>query len=290
MKKKEFELFGIFGFPLGHTLSPVMQEAAFEAMGHKAFYLVLELSPKNFHQTLRGLHSKSFQLSGFNVTVPYKEAVIAYLDKLEPSAKLIGAVNTVYQKGGKWIGANTDAFGFQKAIKTEWHRQKCNVLILGAGGSARALGFALAKDGARRITIANRTKIRALRMLRDLSKTFKETKFQALELSSRELKRVLNEADVVINATSVGLKVTDPSLIPAKLIPAGKRKLFVDLIYRPSKTAFLRNAAKKGHRTLNGLSMLLHQGAKSFECWTGRRAPVSVMRKTLSKAIKEAEK
>lgn len=288
MSKKEFELFGILGYPLGHTLSPPMQEAGFEAIHRKAFYLVMELSPKSFRTAMKGLHQKNFQLSGFNVTVPYKETVIPYLDKLESSAKLIGAVNTVYRKGGKWIGANTDAYGFYEALnrETEFLPVGRNVLILGAGGSARAVVYALAQNRVRQITIVNRTKNRASKIIRDFSAKFRRTEFKAIDFSSEDLKETLNQSDLIVNATSVGLKPKDASLIPGKLIPSGKRKLFVDLIYRPAKTTFLREAAKKGHKTVNGLSMLLYQGAKSFECWTGKKAPIVMMEKALLEALK----
>ena len=284
----DFKLYGIFGKPLSHTLSPAMQEAAFQALGLKAYYLALELGPVSFRKVMRG--RKRLTLDGFNITVPYKGTVLPYLDTLTPEARAIGAVNTVFCRGRRWTGANTDVSGFLASLHKEgrFAPRGRNVLILGAGGSARAAAYGLAKKGAREIWIANRHKTRAKTIIRDFRRIFPRTRFESLTLHGRNGVKVLERVSLVINATSVGLKRSDPSLIPAGWIPraaGGRRKLFFDFIYRPAKTRFLKSAAQRRHKTMNGLGMLLHQGARAFELWTGKKAPVAAMRKALMKRL-----
>lgn len=286
----EFSLFGIFGYPLVHTLSPVMQEAAFEKLGNRAFYLPFELEPRTFRKVMRSL--RRLLLDGFNVTVPYKEEVVRYLDGLTPEAKAIGAVNTVFPSGRRWLGANTDSIGFIESVRGAGFKpQGKNVLVLGAGGSARAVVYGLAKAKARAITLVNRHRDRALRVATRFRPLFPKTDFQVLPLSEADFSQLLRGSDVVVNTTSVGLEAADKSLIPKAAVPkAGTRRIFfVDLIYRPEETAFLRQARLRGHRTLNGVDMLALQGAKSFEYWTGREAPVNEMRKALNKTLNSKE-
>ena len=271
---KDFSLYGIFGFPLGHTLSPVMQEAAARALGLKVFYLPFEASRKDFFRLMRRL--ADLVLDGFNVTVPYKEDVCRFLDRLEPSARAIGAVNTAVRRSGHWTGFNTDVTGFLTALKKEGRfkiRGK-RILILGAGGSARAVAYGLAKRGAKAITLANRTKSRARKIVKRFQKLFPGVEFLGTGLGACPV-----GVDLVVNATSVGLRPRDRALVRPSDFP--RRTLFVDLIYKPAETNLLRRARQSGHRTLNGLGMLLYQGAEAFRLWTGRRAPVSVMRVVL---------
>lgn len=288
---KPFNLFGIFGYPLGHTLSPAMQEAAFVHQGIKAYYLALELDLSDFRQTMRWL--SRLQLKGFNVTVPYKEEVLPYLDDLTPEARAIQAVNTVFIQGRRWVGANTDVYGFLRSLKEEgkFSPRRRKALIFGAGGSARAAIYGLAKEGIQRIQIANRSRWRAKKIIRDMSTLFPRTEFKMIPLQKEYLSKSLNEVDLVINATSVGLSAQDPVLVKPSWVPKAdsrKRLLFFDLVYRPSRTPFLKIAESRGHRVLNGRGMLLFQGARAWEYWTGKKAPVHVMRRTLEKALKES--
>ena len=296
----EFRLYGIFGNPLSHTLSPAMQEAAFTALGLKAYYLALELGPASLKKVMRGLHRLT--LDGFNVTVPYKEAVLHSMDRLTPEARAVGAVNTAFRRGKRWTGANTDVSGFLAALQKDarFYPRGKNILIFGAGGGARAAAYGLAKKGAKEIVIAARRGKRARKIVKDFKSIFPATVFKytslSLTLSPKGRGKgegALDGADLIVNATSVGLKPSDASLIPPGRIPkaAGRRrKLFFDLVYRPAKTRFLKSAAQRGHKTLNGLGMLLYQGAKAFELWTGKRAPVPVMRKALHQALQKALK
>lgn len=269
-----------------------MQEAAFEAAGIKAYYLVLEFDSPHFHK-LMARASDKLLLDGFNITVPYKRVIQKYIRRISPEAKIIGAVNTVYRSDGQWAGTNTDVYGFLTSLVKDgkFNPKKKTALILGSGGSARAVVYGLAKSGARQIRIAARRPSRARKIVSDFKKVFRKTEFNVFSLNRNDLKKGLTNADLVVNTTSVGLRPGDKSLIPVSMIPSAgraKRILFFDLVYHwPQGTAFLKNARRKGQPALGGLGMLLHQGAKAFERWTGKPAPVSVMKKVLEESLKK---
>jgi shikimate dehydrogenase len=265
-----------------------MQECAFERTGRKAHYLVFDLGPNDFRKAMTGL--SRFPVEGFNLTVPYKQTVIPFLDGVTPQARAVGAVNTVFRKGPRWIGTNTDVDGFRASLQTEgrFKPEGRSALVLGAGGAARAVIYALAGKGVRTIRIAARRKARAQKIIRDFQKNFRRVRFEILDFSAEKLKTAVRDSDLVVNATSAGLKKKDRPVVPPNILTLDLKKiLFFDLIYDPYPTAFLRAAAKKGHRTLGGLGMLLFQGARAFECWTGAKAPVRFMRQALEQAIKE---
>ena len=266
-----------------------MQEAAFKAMGLKAFYLPFEVRPNEFRRLLGKL--PRLQLDGFNITVPYKAMALEYLDRLTPKAKAIRAVNTVFRKKGRWVGDNTDCKGFLDSLRKEgrFNPRHKRVLILGAGGASRAVAYGLAQSGAREIRIANREKFRVRRqgIVRDFKKIFPKTLFREFSLNPQNLKHELDDIQLIINATSVGVLFENKRIIPFKLIPrAGqnRRLLFFDLGYH-KETTFLKDAKKKGHRTLNGTGMLVRQGAEAFRLWTGKPAPVKIMRNALRNVI-----
>jgi len=230
-------------------------------------------------------------LSGFNITVPYKQTVIPYLNALTPEARAVGAVNTVYQKGGRWVGTNTDIHGFVRSVIEEGKFNPAGkyALVFGAGGAARAVIYGLAQQKIKTICIVNRHGDKAESLMRAFEKQFPKVEFLALDFRGKSLEKTVQNADLIVNATTLGLKSKDPSVLPAALIPRakqGRQKLFVDLIYHRSATSFLKAAENKGHRILNGMGMLLFQGAKAFECWTGRKAPVAIMRKTLMEGLR----
>ncbi len=287
LAESAFELYGIFGHPLAHTLSPVMQEAGLKAAGRKGFYLPFDLTPADYRKVLASL--PRLILDGFNVTVPYKEWTARSIKHRTPEAQAVGAVNTVYRRGRQWVGTNTDVYGFCRALAKDGHfrTQGKKIAVLGAGGAARAVVYGLAREKAACILILNRHPERARKIVRDFQRLFPKTKLQASALVPGTAKAALNEADLVVNSTSVGMKKGDAKLLQAVWLPrAGtKPKLFYDLIYRPAETVFLRQARLKGHRTLNGMSMLLYQGAKAFECWTGKKAPETLMRRALTEAL-----
>jgi shikimate dehydrogenase len=288
-KEKSFRLYGIFGHPLSHTFSPAMHEAAFGKLGIDANYIVLELVPAAFKKLMR--QSSQLSLSGFNVTVPYKETVMCYLECVRPEARAIGAVNTVFKEGKRWVGTNTDMEGFLMALMKDGRFRPAGkkAVILGAGGAARAVVYGLSREGVREVLIADCFPEKARKIAADMRKLFKRVDYHAAAAGTLEVKEALQKADVIINATPLGLKPQDPKVIPEVWIPAAgaRKKFFMDLIYNPAQTPFLKAAKKKGHRTLNGLGMLLYQGARALEHWTGQKAPVGVMRQALLQALKE---
>lgn len=273
------KLYGIFGFPLKHTLSPAMQEAAFEKSGIDASYLSLELDPPSFKK-LAARFSKCL-LAGFNITVPYKQTVIPYLDAVSKDAALIGAVNTVKRSGKKFKGHNTDWLGFVYALKeARFNPAGKKAVVLGAGGAARACVYGLLKKGVREIVIFNRHPERAEKIRKDFERIFPEMRARVYGLKNSALKTELKNADLLLNTTSLGLKNDNRLPARAEVLPAGKLLVY-DLIYNPLETPFLKMAKRKGKRVLNGVSMLLYQGARAFEIWTGRKAPVALMRRAL---------
>ncbi len=286
----ELKVYGIFGYPLGHTVSPAIQNCAFEHHKLKSIYFAFERPPARFRFLMQNL--KSLVLDGFNITVPFKEEVIPYLDRLSPETKAIGAVNTVKKEKGRWIGYNTDSYGFLTSLRKEerFNPRGKHILLLGAGGAARAVAYGLGQSGAKEIRIINREKFRynRIKIIRQFRKIFPQTLFVGFSLNGPNLIQALKGVELVINATSVGVKFEEKRLIPTRLIPkahSGHRLLFFDLVYHRS-TPFLEDAKKKGHRILDGKGMLVYQGAKAFQIWTGKRAPVSQMKKALQDALR----
>ena len=284
-----------------------MHEAAFRKLGIDANYIVLELVPAAFKKLMD--QSSRLFLSGFNVTVPYKETVMKYLDSVRPEARAIGAVNTVFKQGKRWVGTNTDMEGFLMALMKDggFRPSGKKAVILGAGGAARAVVYGLSREGVREILIADCFPQKARKIANDMRRLFRRVVYHAVAAGTPEVKKALQKADIVINATPIGLKSQDPRVVPEGWVPqVGRAKViprervsqkancgsmfFMDLIYNPAMTPFLKAAKKKGHRTLNGLGMLLYQGARALEHWTGRKAPVGVMRQALLQALKEKGK
>ncbi len=276
------EIYGIFGFPLKHSLSSAMQEAAFEKFGIDAVYLPFEIDRQNFRRVGRNLSTSL--LEGFNLTVPYKEIVIPYLDEVTKETSLIGAVNTVKRVGKRFRGYNTDEEGFRRALReARFNAKGKRAVILGAGGAARACVYGLARERIREVAIFNRHVGKARKIGKDFQKLFANTAIKAFSLNRTFLKAALSETDLVINATSVGLKKNDAPLIDNGMWP--KKKLLVyDLVYNPPVTSLLKAARRQGNRVLNGLTMLLYQGAKAFEIWTGLEAPEALMWRILKAA------
>ncbi len=280
----DLRVYGIFGYPLAHTVSPAIQNCAFDFYGLKSIYFAFERPRARFRYLMRNL--KSLLLDGFNVTVPYKETVISYLDGLSREAKLIGAVNTVKKEGRRWVGYNTDSYGFLAGLKSAHFKAKGkSAVILGAGGSARAVSFALASNEIKEVSIANRSSFRARSLVQKFKTLFPKVKWQVLSLGGHDFKKVLSQADLIVNATKVGLKTKDSPLVPSGYFP--RRKILVyDLIYRPSETQLLKRASRLGHRTVNGETMLIYQGAKAFQIWTGKSAPIQKMKRAFQDAIR----
>jgi shikimate dehydrogenase len=275
------KLVGVFGWPIAHTASPAMHNAAFGALRMNWAYLAFPVDPKNLGPALAG--ARDLGLVGVNLTVPHKILALEFVNEVDPHARKLGAVNTVCIENGILRGYNTDGYGFARAIKEEFNLslKGKRVLVLGAGGAGRAIAIQCAVDGAARVFVANRTLSKIEPIAREFASA--KTAFKALPLDSGELGRVIDDVDLLVNATSVGLAEGDSLGLEASLFSP---KLFVyDIVYRPAETALLKIASENGAKVANGLGMLLHQGVKSFELWTKRKAPVAVMRRALSAAI-----
>lgn len=265
----------LLGSPVEHSRSPAMQNAAFVALRLDYRYLPFAVPPGALRDAVKGV--RALGMVGANLTVPHKERVIPYLDELSREARLIGAVNTIVRRGQRLIGHNTDAGGFLRAFRedTGGRVRGERFLVLGAGGAARAVAIALAMAGARGIAIVNRSGDRALELVRRGRRAFPDMEWSAPGVRSLPTAR---DVYAVIQCTSLGLRPGDPSPLPREWLEP--RLIVYDLIYH-APTALLRDAQGLGARHAGGLGMLLHQGALAFTLWTGRRAPVAVMKRAL---------
>jgi shikimate dehydrogenase len=272
---------GIFGAPIGHTASPAMHNAAFAAFEMNWVYLAFHVDPQNLRTALRG--TSDLGMVGVNLTIPHKILALDCIDDIDAEARKLGAVNTVSMEKGKLRGFNTDGYGFLKAVKEDFNLsiKGKRVLVLGAGGAGRGIAVKCALDGAAKVIVANRTPARIELIAREIGST--KTEFLALPLAAGEIRKVIHEVDLVVNATSVGLQAGDSLGLGADLF--SPRMHVYDTIYRPAETELLQVAESAGAKVANGLSMLLHQGAKAFEIWTKRKAPLAVMRRALRAAI-----
>lgn len=274
---------GIIGYPLGHSISPAFQQAALDYCHVDARYLVWATPPEEVPQRVRSLRAPD--VLGANVTVPHKEAVMPYLDTLSEQARDIGAVNTIVNRAGKLEGHNTDVAGFMRALREDagFVPKGKRVLLLGAGGAAKAAAFGLAGAGVASLTIANRTVERA----RELASALKGTVFVKAVSLSLEALTADGSWDLIVNTTTLGMVHSlgeHESPLPASLIP--RNALVYDIVYNPEVTPLLAAAQQAGARTLGGLPMLIYQGAEAFRLWTGLDAPVQVMREAGQKALR----
>jgi shikimate dehydrogenase len=275
---------GLIGDPVEHSVSPAMHNAAFSSLGLDYIYLPLRVARDNLAKAIDGL--KVLNIRGLNVTIPHKVAVIPLLDEMEPLAEKIGAVNTIVNDKGRLKGHNTDAGGFLKALLERGVEPRGKkVVVLGAGGASRAISFTLAERGAEIVILNRRLEMDwAVKLASSISQlSTKEVK--ALELNNENLSSVLEAADVLVNATSVGMSPnSNNSPLPARLL---KPELVVfDVVYNPLKTRLLAEAEAAGAETISGIDMLVWQGALAFELWTGARAPIDIMKTKAIEALK----
>ncbi|HBT46830.1 MAG TPA: shikimate dehydrogenase [Peptococcaceae bacterium] len=271
-------LVGLLAYPASHSFSPQIHNAAFRALGLDWVYLAFQVEPSRLPAAVEGIRALGF--AGANVTIPHKESITAYLDEIHPLARLIGAVNTVVLREGKLVGYNTDAGGFLRSLEEAGiDPAGKGALILGAGGAARAVAFALARAGCMALILANRTEARA----RELARALGEAGYRAVEVVPWEegsLAGVVPAVDMIINTTSIGMS-PDREGVPFAPEFLRPRQIVCDVVYNPPETRFLEGARRRGCRVLSGLGMLLYQGAEAFALWTGREAPVEVMREVL---------
>ncbi|MBU0676363.1 MAG: shikimate dehydrogenase [Proteobacteria bacterium] len=258
----ETELYGIMGKPVTHSLSPAMHNHAFTVLGLNKVYLPFEVD--DVEAALNGF--RALGVRGVSVTIPYKQSIIPFLDSIDPVAEKIGAVNTLVLRDHKIYGLNTDWIGANQALEEKTPLEGSTILLLGAGGSARAIGFGL-KDAGATIILASRTPATGKALAKNLGCTWLPLD-QAGTVNS----------DALINATSVGMN-SDESPMAAEAL-AGI-PVVMDIVYSPLSTRLLQDALQQGCQTINGLSMLLYQGAAQFKLWTGLDAPLPIMEKVL---------
>lgn len=264
----------VIGHPIEHSMSPIMHNAALKDFSLDYVYVAFNIPPKDLKKAVLGF--KMFNIKGINVTIPYKERIIPYLDEIDPLAEKIGAVNTIKNKGKYLIGKNTDASGAKKALLDagcELTGKKA--LILGAGGAAKAVSFAISED-LDALYIANRTEKRAIKLAKDLTN---KTNIKAVgkKMSINTLKNLINDVDILINTTPLGMYPDiEETPISEEML---HNKLFVfDILYNPLETRLLKEAKKIGCKTLGGLDMFVNQGALAFEWWTGKKPNLNLMK------------
>lgn len=268
-------LYGVIGDPIRHSKSPIMLNRAFLERGINGAYAAFHVSPDQLELAIAGIRGLGFR--GLNVTIPHKIEVMAFLDEIHEGARAAGAVNTIVNNEGQLIGYNTDGIGYVRSLKEEVEPALAGktIVVLGAGGAARGILWALAQEQPKAILLANRTEERAIELAAFFSP---DAGIRAIPWDT--LQDACAYADVVINTTSVGMS---PNIDAVPIDPSWLKSGSVasDLIYNPLKTAFLKQAEAKGCRIHGGLGMFIYQGAYAFEYWTGQPAPVEVMRATV---------
>lgn len=265
----------LIGDPVEHTMSPAMHNAAFSYLGIDYLYIPFKVAREYLPAAIEGM--KALNFAGFNVTIPHKVAVMSLLDEVDTSAQRIGAVNTVIIQNGRTKGYNTDGRGFLQALQLE-NIEPANkrVVLLGAGGAARSIAFTLAEVNAS-LAILNRTKEKADALAADIERATGNS-LHSGGLTGDVLKKTLSDAEILINTTSIGMSGSmGNSPVPSDLLNSGL--VVCDVVYNPLETELLRQSKSVGCRTINGVGMLVHQGALAFNLWTGQAAPVDVMRK-----------
>ena len=271
----------VIGWPIAHSLSPAMQNAALQKAGLDFAYIALPVAPEDLSEAVRGLRALGF--CGFNVTIPHKTAIIPLLDEVDAAARAIGAVNTVVLEEGRLRGCNTDAAGFIGALEARsFSPAGKRVVLLGAGGAARAVLWGLFQAGAAEIVIGVRNPQKARPLAEEFSRYGTIRLFEWHEESFRHAVRA---AELVVNATSLGMAPEIEAAPPVPWEEVQPGTFFYDIIYTPAETSFLRRAAAQGCPVLNGEGMLVGQGAAAFKLWTGKTADFAVMAEALRGAL-----
>jgi len=273
MKTADTKICLIIGDPVNHSLSPLMHNVAYKSVGleEQFVYLAASVPVVKMKSVIESV--LTLGIRGLTCTVPHKVAVIPFLDEIDETARKIGAVNTVVNTNGILKGFNTDWLGVITPLREETKLSKKKVLVLGAGGASRAVVYGLIKEGAD-VTITNRT--------------WEKAKKLASEFGCRAIKKVdensVKDMDIIINTTSVGMHPHE-NMSPLSCGGIAKKHIVMDIVYSPHETLFLQNAKKSGAKIIHGIEMLLHQGTAQFELYTGVKAPIELMRKTLQNTL-----
>ncbi len=272
----------LIGHPVEHSVSPQMHNSAFRSLGLNYVYLAFDVVEDALEIAVKGL--KALRAVGFNVTIPHKIRVMRLLDELDESAERAGAVNTVVNERGALKGYNTDVYGIERALRRFRLPSSEQAMIIGAGGAARASIIALLNLGFEKILIANRT----LKKAQSLADWIKSMGFSADACSLEEGRRRAESCKLIVNATPIGMHPNvNETPLSRDEIPSDS--IILDLVYNPPRTKLLEEAEKAGARVVSGIEVLVYQGAESFKLWTGREAPIEVMREAALKALQERE-
>ena len=280
------KIYGVIGDPIEHSLSPIIQNAAFEAAGLDSTFLAFKVKSAEVERAINGMRGLGIQ--GINVTMPHKNEVIKFLDGVEENARQLNAVNTIKNDKGKLYGFNTDGVGALNALRENGFDPKGKkVALLGAGGAARAIAYAIARE-TEELAIVNRTLNSAAELANMIYQNF-NSKVCAYTLSPLAIKGTLSEAELLINTSSVGMKPNEARS------PVNKRWLrsdlaVMDIVYNPVETKLAKEAKSAGAKVISGVEMLIYQGAASFEIWTGKKAPVEVMREAALNQLRKVQK
>lgn len=274
-------LYGVFGNPISHSKSPLMLNRAFEVCGINAAYAAFHIEQGTLKEAIQGIRALRFR--GVNVTIPYKVEVMSYLDEIDEGARVIGAVNTIVNENGRLIGYNTDGIGYVRSLceETGISLQGKKVLLLGAGGAGRGIAYALAKAGAAKVWVSNRTQSKADELVSTISSLT-----AAKSIVPEAIAGIIDKVDLVVNNTSLGMH---PNIneIPLDSSLLHNRLVVSDIIYTPMETLFLKEAKARGAITHGGLGMFIYQGAYAFEYWTGQQAPIQAMREIVLQSLAE---
>jgi shikimate dehydrogenase len=266
----------VIGYPIAHSISPAMHIEAFRHQRMNCNYSALAVTPADLGAAIEGLRALGF--IGVNVTIPHKEAVLPLLDEVAPTARQVGAVNTIVNRGGRLIGYNTDGWGFISSLEEAGIRpQGMPTVIFGAGGASRAIVIHLALAGVQSITISNRTIDRAEALARDARTLVPQVPIRAVQAGGEEERQALIDALLVVNCTPLGMHPDTGGTPLADVNLLQQRATVYDTVFRPAETRLLREARVRGVRAVGGLGMLVHQGACAWEYWFGRRGPVKEM-------------
>ncbi|WP_287586217.1 shikimate dehydrogenase [Candidatus Borrarchaeum sp.] len=284
MITSETQLCGLIGHPVKHSLSPIMHNAAFKEVGidDKYCYLAFNVLESDLKQVITAV--KTLNIRGLNVTIPHKLAVMEYLDLIDTTAQSIGAVNTIVNNQGFLRGYNTDLLGVTNALKeAEFDPTNKKIVILGAGGAARAASFSIGRKAAE-LVIVNRSIEKANELCNDLLESV-IVEARSRELSEKILREEVQNADLLVNCTSVGMwPDANQTLLKREIIP--ETITVFDTVYNPLETQLLKDAKKAGAKTISGLAMFVWQGAIAFELWTGAKAPIQKMKEIVSEKLK----
>lgn len=281
-KMPEEKIVALIGYPVGHSLSPVIHNAAFKNLGVNFHYTAFAVLPEELENGIKGIRAMGF--AGANITIPHKERVIPFLDALSDEAHLIGAVNTIKNENGRLIGLNTDCIGFRRSLKERLNFELSGkkMVLFGAGGAGKAVAFSFALAEGKELIIFNRTLKEGEKLADKINRCTKCTcQFVPWE---KGMMGIIEDADIVVNAVPIGMfpKIEEMPPIPVESI---RKAVVCDLIYNPEETVLLRKAREKGLQTVNGLGMLIYQAAEGFRVWTGMEAPVKLMFEAAQKKL-----